>query len=121
MWGLEYDMRLKKTISISIIVVLFVFLPSCGPSETRIQRMIGEAVEHIPKFAQFYEENEEFFELLIDIQNRLREHHYDVGISSFTVSFQLDQYDEIASSRLVINTVAHEPQYGFSQEELQII
>jgi len=84
-----------RTIALAMLIMVSTFLISCeSPSarNARVQGMVDETAEMIPQFAQFYEENEEFFDLLLDIQERLRVHYLDVESEKFTVRFLLDSY-----------------------------
>ena len=61
-------MKIKRIILIVFLVMLAGIITFCA---TWPQRVLNSAYRAIPEGIQFYEDNEEFFDLLLDIQNRI--------------------------------------------------
>ena len=112
-------------IAVPFMLIWFcIFLTSCESRDARAQRIIDETAVLIPIFSEFYEGNEDFFNLLLDIQYRLKEYYSDGGvIKPFHTQFflrvggedgerQIDQSFSFPSNRM---------RYTFHSEEIDLI
>jgi len=111
-------MRKNKTLRIAafiMIILACVFLTSCESRASRAQRIIDETAMLIPKFAKFYEENEDFFDLLLDLQSRYAESTRQ----SFHISFSINQNQRDAA--IQVNSNVRDSTHAYISCELKFI
>jgi len=114
-------LRIALIIALSLACLL---MTACLSREARAQRIINETAQLIPIFSEFYEEHEEFFDLLLDIQKRLRAHYYDTERTrSFRVQFflRIDEKDGYRPFDMSESLPQNRPRYTFCNKELAII
>jgi len=116
--------KVLKTVLLTIIIMTFAFLTACESRDARAQRLIGETVELIPKFVEFYEGSEDFFDLLLDIQGRLTEYYSDdVTLRAFEMQFflRLDGDGNYRPFDISLSLPSNRPQYKLGNEEIELI
>ena len=111
-------LRIAFIIALALVCLL---MTACMSREVRAQRIIDGTAELIPIFSEFYEEHEEFFDLLLDIQKRLWEYASErEHIKHFTVRF-LPNQEMPPTNSINISFGGQLRYYSFPQDELQLI